>query len=135
MTKQELEILKKVINNSIENKEENKFSRETLFKYYNLLKEAGHEIVLTSDVDRVIAEKAIEVFVKDIEMEAKQMKEVHIYRGKDVFEKVEKINGEYIFFEHEEENGETPNIAYPISELDEQVRDYKKRGYKIKIFN
>ena len=62
-------------------------------------------------------------------------KEVHFYKGKHYFEKVEKINGEYIFFEHEEENGETPNIAYPISELNNQVRDYKKRGYKIKIFN
>lgn len=81
MTNQELEILKKVINNSIENKEENKFSRETLFKYYNLLKEAGHEIVLTSDVDRVIAEKAIEVFGKDIEAEVKEMTNLEkIYR-------------------------------------------------------
>ena len=64
-----------------------------------------------------------------------ETKEVHFYKGKHYFEKVEKINGEYIFFEYEEENGETPNIAYTISELDEQVRDYKERGYKIKIFN
>ena len=64
-----------------------------------------------------------------------ETKEVHFYKGKHYFEKVEIINGEYVFFEIEEENGETPNIAYTISELDNQVRDYKKRGYKIKIFN
>ncbi len=62
-------------------------------------------------------------------------KEVHIYRGKDIFEKVEKINGKHIFFEKEEDNGETPNITYSISDFDRQVKEYKEKGYKIKIFN
>ena len=64
-----------------------------------------------------------------------ETKEVHFYKGEHYFEKVEKINGEYIFFEHEEENGETPNIAYPISDFGRQVKEYKEKGYKIKIFN
>lgn len=64
-----------------------------------------------------------------------ETKEVHFYKGKHYFEKVEKINGEYVFFEVEEENGETPNIAYPISDFNKQVKEYKEKGYKIKIFN
>lgn len=64
-----------------------------------------------------------------------ETKEVHIYKVKDIFEKLEKINGEYAFFEVEEENGETPNIKYSLSELDKQVKEYKENGYKVKIYN
>ncbi len=67
--------------------------------------------------------------------EARQMKEVSIYKGKNWFEKVEKINGEYVFFEVEEENGETPNIRYSLSELCKQVKEYKENGYRVKIYN
>lgn len=65
MTKQELRILKKYLKRDIRNKEENTFSNETLYKYYNLLKEMGYEIVFTSDINDVIAKKAIEVFGKE----------------------------------------------------------------------
>ena len=63
------------------------------------------------------------------------MKEVSIYKGKNWFEKLEKVNREYVFFEVEEENGETPNIRYSLSELDKQVKKYKENGYKVKIYN
>lgn len=62
-------------------------------------------------------------------------KEVHIYKGKHWFEKVEKIDNEYIFFEIEVEQGENPNIMFPLSELEKQADEYKEKGYKIKIFN
>lgn len=62
-------------------------------------------------------------------------KEVHIYKGKHWFEKVEKVDGEYIFFEVEVEQGEAPNIMFPLSELKKQTDEYKEKGYKIKIFN
>lgn len=63
------------------------------------------------------------------------MKEVSIYKGKNWFKKLEKVNGEYVFFEVEEENGETPNIRYSLSELCKQVKEYKENGYRVKIYN
>lgn len=69
MTKQELRILKKYLKRDIRNKEENTFSSETLCKYYNLLKEIGCEIFFTSDVNDVIAKKAMEIFGKESKRE------------------------------------------------------------------
>lgn len=129
MTIQEIKFLRKtIINRDIKDKEEWKLSRELIKKCYEELTAMGYEIPLFSNLDELVVLKAEEVFVEET-------KEVNIYKGKNWFEKVEKVNGEYVFFEIEEDNEETPNIKYSLSELDKQIKDYKENGYKVKIYN
>lgn len=108
MTKQELRILKKYLKRDIRNKEENTFSNETLYKYYNLLKEMGYEIVFTSDINDVIAKKAIEVFGKENKEEIVVNKPIKIRKyGKNLksLEKLMKIESTKVYFNGHEAKG------------------------------
>ena len=80
--------------------------------------------------DKIKENETIEKVVTE-----EETKGVNIYKGKNWFEKSEKVNEEYVFFEVEEENRETPNIKYSLLELAKQVKEYKENGYKVKIYD